>query len=119
MPTSTPSWPVLTIRPSPWRWQVVLAERAQADVREISAWTRRQFGPQQEARYRAGISTAIGSLKNGPEHLLSRPSEELPGLRSLALAGGRHHLIYQAAGRRILVLRLLHAGQDTPRHLPD
>ena len=109
----------MTIQPSAWRWRVALTDPALADLRDINAWTRQQFGTAQERRYRRQLRDAIGTLRDGPDQLHSRGLPQRPGLRCLLVPGLRHQLFYRVQDDRILILRLLHTGQDTPRHLPD
>jgi plasmid stabilization system protein ParE len=104
-------------------WIVELAGPARADIRSVLAWTTREFSTLQRRRYRGLIDSAVFRLAEGGPLLPGSQavSPDHPAQRRIALPGRASHMfVYrQSAPGRILVLRLLHAGQDTPRHLPD
>jgi toxin ParE1/3/4 len=102
-------------------WAVTVTGPARSDIAAALAWTRDTFGPAQTDLYRDKITEALKRLRAGPDlPSTSALATIAPGIRRLALRPpARHVLIYRAVEeRRILVLRLLHAAMDLPRHLP-
>jgi len=106
------------------RWRPRLGAEAERDLNDILRWTASRFGVEQARRYRRTILLAIRELEGGPDALGSRARDEImPGLRTLHVARqgrrGRHFLMYRAStSDAIDILRILHDGMDTQRHVP-
>jgi len=109
-------------------WTVRLAAAAEADFRQILAWTRERFGKAQAFAYADTIALALEALHEGPETIGVKPRGDiLKGLSSLHVARqgrkGRHFILFRvtrgAQPEVIEVLRILHDSMDLPRHLRD
>ena len=106
------------------RWRSRLGAEAERDLKDILRWTAGRFGVDQARRYRRTILLAIRDLENGPDALGSKARDDItPGLRTLHVARnrgrGRHFLMYRAStSGAIDILRILHDGMDTQRHVP-
>ena len=103
-------------------WSVRLAERAEADLADIAAWTRREFGPRQADGYVTLLLGSLQVLEHGPNAAGTRDRSDLrPGLRTLRPRRARHIFLFSgetsATGGRIEVLRILHTAMDPTRHL--
>lgn len=109
-------------------WEIRLADTAKADLRGIVGWTARHFGDQRAKAYSEMISSALRSLKAGPDTIGVRSRSELgedvfilpiarPGKR------GRHLILFRAVSghgtKSLQILRVLHDAMDLPRHLPE
>ena len=91
-----------------------LTSRAEADLAGIADYTIEAFGIEQARRYRDDLEACFRKLAKNP--LLGRSAEALaPGLRRFehrALA-----VFYAEDKGGILIVRILHARMDAPRHL--
>ena len=86
-----------------------LTDEARADVRDISRYTARRWGPRQRDRYAAQLHRALRSLLDHPERGRVR-DEYYPGCRSLAV---EHHVVfYHLTEREIVVVPILHGSRD-------
>ncbi|MFZ9407942.1 MAG: type II toxin-antitoxin system RelE/ParE family toxin [Burkholderiaceae bacterium] len=105
-------------------WKVRLAEHAEVDFLDISAWTRQHFGERQAENYAETLSRAIEALLEGPEIPGAKVRDEIgPGIRTLHVAragrSGRHFVVFRISGNDTIdVLRLLHDSMDLARHIP-
>ena len=91
------------------RLDVRLTSRARRDYDNILLLSRRTWGAEQQATYRAALSQAFQELVAYP--LLGRSREELfPGCRSLH--AGQHVLYYTVRATEIVIVRILHVRQD-------
>lgn len=91
-----------------------LSPHAEADLAEIADYTIETFGIEQARRYRDDPETCFGSLAGNP--LLGRSAEWLsPGLRRFEHRS--HAVFYTQEEANVLIVRILHAGMDAPRHL--
>jgi len=114
----------VTAKKSPWT--VRLTATAEADFREIIAWTLDRFGARQARIYADALSSAIAALSSGPATLGARERREIgKGLFTLHVARqghkGRHFVLLrvQRNKRQVEILRLLHDAMDRPSHTRD
>ena len=94
--------------------RLILAPRAQGDVRDIEAYTRARWDAAQWEDYRASLDRAFDALIENPE--LGRARPELGAqIRSHVM---REHIIYYQVGAgTLLVLRIRHGRTDPRRAL--
>jgi toxin ParE1/3/4 len=88
----------------------VLTSAAEADLRDIVRYTRREWGEVQARRYLAGLKAGIERIATGP--VAGRDMTSLhPGLR---MARCRHHFIFflPRANAPTLVVELFHERMD-------
>lgn len=105
-------------------WSVRLTSPAEADFRNIIAWTLEHFGDRQAIVYAETLSLALEALRAGPTSVgVKERSEVSKGLFTLhvARAGrkGRHFVLFRMAAdeeHSIEVLRLLHDTMDLSGH---
>jgi toxin ParE1/3/4 len=107
------------------RWTVRLTAAAEADMRDIFAWTAEHFGIEQARRYRSTILAALRDVSDGPDAIGARERPDIrPNLRSLHIARrgrrGRHVILFTASedNPQIRIIRILHDSMDLARHLP-
>ena len=107
-------------------WEVELSTAAEADLREIMRWTRRQFGAAQATAYGQLLRDALKALEAGPNIVGARRRDEIgAGYRTLRIARNRrrarHFILFRVVGpveeRVIRVVRILHDAMDPARHL--
>ena len=112
---------------APKSWRVRLAAAAEADFRNILAWTSDNFGARQARTYSATLSLALRELTRGPIKSGTTPRNDIGrGIYALHVARhgrkGRHFVVFRVGrdpgGETIDVLRLLHDAMDLPRHVP-
>ena len=91
-----------------------LTSRAEADLAGIADYTIEAFGIEQARRYRDDLEACFRNLAENPR--LGRSAEALaPGLRRLE---HRAHAVFYAEDKDgVLIVRILHARMDAPRHL--
>jgi toxin ParE1/3/4 len=86
-----------------------LTERAVQDLREISIYTKKEWGAEQERRYRQQLELELQKLSLNAN--LGRSREEVGyGIRSFKVAS--HIAFYVQGDYGITVLRLLHPRRD-------
>lgn len=86
-----------------------LTERAVQDLREISTYTKKEWGAEQERRYRQQLELELQKLSLNAN--LGRSREEVgAGVRSFKVAS--HIAFYVQGNEGIIVLRLLHPRRD-------
>ena len=91
-----------------------LTLRAEADLAGIAQYTIESFGIEQARRYRDQLEGCFKSLSGNPR--LGRSAELLaPGLRRFEHRS--HTVFYTEDVYGVLIVRILHAGMDAPRHL--
>jgi len=101
--------------------RIVIADQALRDLEAVFEHTRTAFGARQETRYRALVDSAFDKLADAATDRLTRPlSPDHDALRRLPVGGRSPHLlIYRVdVHGQVLVLRLLRAAMDLPRHMP-
>jgi toxin ParE1/3/4 len=87
-------------------------ERAVQDLREISTYTKKEWGPEQERRYRQQLQLELQKLSLNAN--LGRFREEVgPGIRSFKVAS--HIAFYMPGDGEITIVRLLHPSRDIER----
>lgn len=96
------------------RWK--LTKRAVQDLREISSYTKREWGPGQERRYRQQLELELQKLSLNPHAGRSR-EEVAPGVRSFKVAS--HIAFYVPGDGEITIIRLLHPSRDIAQALPE
>jgi toxin ParE1/3/4 len=108
------------------RWTVRLTAAAEADMRDIFAWTAENFGIEQARRYRSTILAALRDISDGPGVMGTRERPDIrPKLRSLHIARrgrrGRHVILFTTSedNPQIRIIRILHDSMDLARHLPS
>lgn len=108
-------------------WSVRFSAAAEADFREIIAWTLEQFGDLQARVYAETLSSALEALTAGPTLAAVKARAEIgKQLFTLHTARkdrkGRHFVLFRVNAdleqRRIDVLRILHDSMDLQRHVP-
>ena len=86
-----------------------LTEAAKNDLLEISAYTKKTWGREQERVYRETMREALRMIAENPE--IGQKRDELAeGLRSFPV--GHHIAYYLERGDEILVARILHPAMD-------
>jgi toxin ParE1/3/4 len=89
-----------------------LTEAAQNDLREISAYTKKAWGKEQDKAYREIIRAALRLIAETPE-IGQKRSELTEGLRSFPV--GNHIAYYVERADGIVVARILHPAMDRER----
>jgi toxin ParE1/3/4 len=89
--------------------RLILAPKAQDDLRNILVYTERQWGKSQRRSYRQRLVEAFSELASYAEIGLARP-EFGPNIRSYRV--GQHVIIYQASEAELRIARMLHVRQD-------
>lgn len=109
----------------------VLTKAADADIVDILAWTRQEFGSAAARRYSELIVTALRDAAETADGIGSHPREDLgdgdlfvwhlrdsrnratgPNVRS-----ARHFIVYRVDDGAIAVVRILHESMDIARRL--
>lgn len=89
-----------------------LSPAAQADLRDIRAYTKTTWGEAQARKYLAELRSGLERLADAP--LIGKAREEIAqGLRSFPLA--RHIAFYREYSDGIEVIRILHTSMDVER----
>jgi len=86
-----------------------LTEAAQNDLREISAYTKKTWGQEQEKAYREIIRAVLRLIAEAPE-IGQKRNELTEGLRSFP--AGHHIAYYVESEDAIVVVRILHPAMD-------
>ncbi len=89
--------------------RVALSAAAQADLREVLAYTQRQWGTGQRLAYRRRIFDALEHLAAFPElgKVRSEHGDEVRGFHV-----GQHLVVYRFSSTALIVARLLHVRRD-------
>jgi toxin ParE1/3/4 len=88
---------------------VAFSKRALADLRNISAYSRREFGARIAAALEARIQAVIGLLRNSP---LSAPKvEHRDNIRVASLGRYPYRVFYRVSEKEILILHIRHASR--------
>ena len=91
-----------------------LSEEAQNDLKEISRYTRENWGNKQAKYYLVELAAGFENLARSPKLVKARDEIE-KGIRSFPVA--RHIIFYRTGTECIEIARVLHAGMDIKRHL--
>ena len=86
-----------------------LTDAAKSDLREISAYTKKTWGKEQEKAYREILRAALRVVAKAPK--IGQKRDELAeGLRSFPV--GNHIAYYVEKGKGIEIARILHPSMD-------
>ncbi|CAA7621422.1 type II toxin-antitoxin system RelE/ParE family toxin [Magnetospirillum sp. UT-4] len=96
----------------------VFAPQAKRDLVEAVGWIARD-NPAAALALRESVARAAHRLGEHPELGAERPALADPPVRFLVLAGFPYVLVYDAAPRPPLVLRVLHGARDLPEALRE
>jgi toxin ParE1/3/4 len=91
-----------------------VSRAAQADMRAIWIFTRKQWGAPQADLYMRGIFDALSILATNPLLGIDRHQVKA-GYRSHIC--GRHILWYKNVDGLVVLIRVLHSAMDVKRHL--
>ena len=94
------------------KWR--LSEEAQADMRDIRAFTRQRWGMAQSVRYIEEIREKIGLLAQNPRLGVDRSVELGEGVRSFLI--GSHVIYYEFDAARLTVRTILHQAMAPDKH---
>lgn len=93
-----------------------LSSHAAADLAEIADYTIERFGIEQARRYRDDLEKCFQNLAENPT--LGRSVEQVaPKLRRFEHQS--HVVFYAQEEGGVLIVRVLHASMDAPRHFGD
>lgn len=95
-----------------------LTPRARRDLLAAVAWIARDNPPAARA-LRGTIALAADRLARHPKSGSERPDLADPPVRFLVLTGFPYILVYNAAERPPLILRVLHGARDLPSALGE
>ncbi|MHC4267788.1 MAG: type II toxin-antitoxin system RelE/ParE family toxin [Planctomycetota bacterium] len=91
-----------------------LSVAAQNDLREISRYTKENWGNKQAKHYLVELAAGIENIARSPK--LGKVRDEIEmGIRSFTIA--RHVVFYRKGTECIEIARVLHASMDIKRHL--
>lgn len=93
------------------KYSLRLSNQARVDIRDILSFTLQRWGEEQLTVYKDKIDKALALICTNPGI-----GREWQG-RSVYHVG-RHQIFYLCDGRSVNVVRILHDGMDTDRHLP-
>jgi toxin ParE1/3/4 len=91
-----------------------LSQQADNDLQEIFDFTALKFGEEQAIKYLTGFEELFGALCMHPDMGRSR-TEIREGARSYCYVS--HVVFYRIAGKRIRIVRVLHASRDIRKYL--
>ncbi len=94
-----------------------LTRRAEASLVEIARWTIETFGPRQAELYEAELLGRCNAILTGQAHsrscaILVDDAEDLRFVRS-----GEHFLVCLDLPEEAIIVDILHARSDLPRHV--
>ena len=94
-----------------------LTRRAEASLVEIARWTIETFGPRQAELYEAELLSRCNAILTGQAHsrscaILVDDAEDLRFVRS-----GEHFLVCLDLPEEAIIVDILHARSDLPRHV--
>ena len=93
---------------------LVISNRAEADLREIWSWTYRRFGEAQADRYLDELGDGLQRCEAEPERGKNRSTVRPVYWSQLV----RHHLVfYTFTQREVVIQRVLHGRMDPVRHV--
>ena len=94
--------------------EIHFSNAAIADLAEIDEFSAARFGDEVADLYMRGFNAAFARLRDYP---LVAPLWPEVGEDIRCLVFRQHRLFYQAAGDRVLILRILHHARDAKRVL--
>lgn len=94
-----------------------LTRRAEASLIEIAKWTIKNFGLRQAELYELELLARCNAILNGLAHsrscaVLVDDAEELRFARA-----GEHFLVFLDQPEEVVIVDILHARSDLPRHV--
>ena len=95
--------------------ELVVSERAEADLREIWRWSYDQFGEDQADRYLDQLDEGLQKCGAEPEGGKQRDTLRAGYWSKLVR---KHVVFYTFTDDEVLVQRVLHGSMDPGRHLP-
>jgi len=91
-----------------------LSGEAQNDIREISLYTRENWGNKQAKRYLVELAAGFENIARSPK--LGKARDEIErGIRSFPVS--RHTVFYRTVSECVEIVRVLHTSMDIKRHL--
>jgi len=94
--------------------QLIISNKAEADLREIWRWSYIRFGESQADRYLDDLDTGMRLCSSDPEKGKQREALRA-GYRSVLV--GKHLVFYTFTHDTVLVQRVLHGSMDPDRHV--
>lgn len=96
--------------------RVVLTEQARRDVRQATAWYRKEGGTTLALRWAAAVEAALRHIGTHPQTGIARYAAllKLDALRFWPIAGFPYLVFYVEREQHIDVGRVLHAKRDIP-----
>lgn len=94
----------------------LLSPEAQESLKQIKAYSTKQFGVEQTKLYLNQLLTAFKKLAENPFQGTKR-AELLPGCYSLFI--GLHTIYYRVNNEMVEVIDVLHQSMEPQRHLLD
>ena len=91
-----------------------LTSAAHRDLSEIRAYGNERFGADAADRYFLGLDAAFAFLEDHPRAGPARPEW---GDGIWCLTHRRHHILYQADGGEVLIVRIVHHARDVSQVL--
>ena len=92
-----------------------LTEEAQADLRDIRAFTKQQWGDVQSVRYIKEIREKLKLLAQNPSLGVDRSADLEKGVRSILI--GSHAIYYVFNAKALTVRAILHQAMTPNKHL--
>lgn len=96
--------------------EIVFRPRAEADIDEIVAYAKTEYGERQAKRYVEEIQRQVAFAAEFPG-----TGSEAVGLPAeyRKVRSGLHRLIYRHTEHELIVVRIIHASQDVPDDIED
>lgn len=92
-----------------------LTDAAVSDLRSISAYTRENWGEEQEEKYLTEMWDRFERIQKAPEDWRFR-EDLFPGCQ--IAPQGRHLILFRIDGDILQIVRVLHSAMDFKRHIP-
>lgn len=96
--------------------KLVLTAAADADLRGIFRYSRREFGTAQAQRYVAAINARMRVILKSPQ--IGRRFDEIDDDYRLVSCQS-HHIYFRRVADELRVVRILHQRMDERAHLPQ
>lgn len=98
------------------KYQIVLTQLAQADIREAVTWWRDHRSSEQAERWYDKIYPPIGTLSDSPDRCPLAPETDLlsTGLRQLHFGVSRrttHRIVFTIDGSDVVIFRVRHIAR--------
>ncbi|MCP5380637.1 MAG: type II toxin-antitoxin system RelE/ParE family toxin [Novosphingobium sp.] len=91
--------------------EVVFRPRALAEINSIADYTKAEWGEPQAKRYTEDLRRKIAFIAEFPSADSSQVGLPI-GYRKIT--SGSHRIIYRCTDRELIVVRVIHAGEDVP-----